>query len=634
MAENGEDKLIAVARHIAKTLGRTDTMTDDILQIFSAFDGRFSRDKLSDKLSDDGDPRSLIDSLHRRISSYLASDRPIWSDAADSSAFLHAIDDLLSAIRDWEPVAADKSVATSLSLADDLLQQSMLRLEDEFRTLIEQCSGADPFRRNQHRNRNRNLSFDYTSSDGEDEGDFAGNNDDDRIPVAQPVSDYEIVIEALPSGTVSDLHEMAKRMVVAGFGKEISHVYSCYRRDFLEESFARLGLLKRSIEEVQKMAWSDLEDEIERWTRGATVALKILFPSERRLCDRIFAGIPPSVADLAFMEVSRGATIQLLTFADAVAIGTRAPERLFRVLDLFETMRDLMPEFESVFSDPYCSLLRTEAATIWKRLGETIRGIFMELENLIRRDPAKAPVPGGGLHPITRYVMNYLRAACGSRQTLEQVLEDSNLHNLSSSNPVVDDGRCSPNSPLSVQLDWIMELLESNLEAKSKTYRDPALSSVFLMNNNRYIVRKVRDSELGQLLGDDWIRKHVAKVRQYHTNYQRGAWGKVLAVLKLDDPLNLKTSKDKIKIFNLYFEEICRAQSTWVVSDEQLRTELRISAGEMLLPAYRNFLGRLQSIPEVGKHSDKYIKFSLEEVESKINELFQGSPGSMGSRKS
>lgn len=36
-----------------------------------------------------------------------------------------------------------------------------------------------------------------------------------------------------------------------------------------------------------------------------------------------------------------------------------------------------------------------------RNLGEAIRGIFMELENLIRRDPAKAAVPGGGLHPIT-----------------------------------------------------------------------------------------------------------------------------------------------------------------------------------------------------------------------------------------
>ncbi|MQL05446.1 exocyst complex component EXO70, partial [Escherichia coli] len=161
--------------------------------------------------------------------------------------------------------------------------------------------------------------------------------------------------------------------------------------------------------------------------------------------------------------------------------------------------------------------LKNEAITIWKRLGEAIRGIFMELENLIRRDPAKAAVPGGGLHPITRYVMNYLRAACRSRLTLEQVFEDYG-HPLKDY-PNLDD-RVASSSSLSVQMDWIMELLESNLEAKSKIYRDSALSYVFLMNNGRYIVQKAKDSELGTLLGDDWIRKHTAKVRQYHVHYQ------------------------------------------------------------------------------------------------------------------
>ncbi|KAF3956363.1 hypothetical protein CMV_018500 [Castanea mollissima] len=100
--------------------------------------------------------------------------------------------------------------------------------------------------------------------------------------------------------------------------------------------------------------------------------------------------------------------------------------------------------------------------------------------------------------------MNYLRAACRSCQTLEQVFDEN----------VVPSKGVSPSSSssLSVQMDWIMELLEGNLEAKSKIYKDPALSSVFMMNNGRYIVQKVKDSELGGLLGEDWIRKHNAKV--------------------------------------------------------------------------------------------------------------------------
>ncbi|KAI3963743.1 hypothetical protein MKW92_008100 [Papaver armeniacum] len=628
MAENGDEKLIAVARHIAKTLGRTETMTDDILQIFSTFDGRFSREKLSSEnnnqrgvgVVEDGDPRAgygvldlTLKTLDRQISQYVSSDQPIWSNLNDSSEFLDAIDELLATIRDWEPISIEnKPIASFLDRADDLLQQAMFRLEDEFRLLIEKSSESFDLNRLNRSDSvgDNNNNF---SSDSEDEDSF----NEDRIPVAQPVSDYDIVIDALPSGVIADLHEIAKRMVLAGFEKECAHVYSSCRRDFLEESISRLGLQRLSIDEVQKMPWSDLEDEIERWMKGANVALKILFPSERRICDRIFFGLS-AAADLSFMEVCRGSTIQLLNFADAVAIGSRSPERLFKVLDVYETLRDLMPEFEAVFNDQYCVVLRNEAATIWKR------------------DPAKAAVPGGGLHPITRYVMNYLRAACGSRSTLEQVFEDNGSDYRTTDG--MNDRPLSSTSSLSVQITWIMELLESNLEAKSKMYKDAALSSVFLMNNGRYIVQKVKDSELASLLGEDWLRKHSGKVRQCHVNYQRSSWSKVLAVLKLDSSsLTPNTAprvlKDKVKIFTQYFDEICRSQSTWVVADEQLRMELRISVAGNLSPAYRNFLGRFHTVPELARNSDKYVRYSVEDIEARVNELFKGNGAAAGGRK-
>ncbi|CAH8386476.1 unnamed protein product [Eruca vesicaria subsp. sativa] len=614
MAENGEEKLLAVARHIAKTLGHNESMADDILQIFSTFDGRFSREKLSEDQPSEEDGSSsgvavldrALNSLDSQISRFIAADQPIWSDPADSAAFLDAIDELVNITREWSHLSSEKPIGLCLSRAEDMTQQAMFRIEEEFRSLMDQGTESFPV----------NHRFDSEEEDEEDEDEEYRNEDDSQIPVAQPLTDYDLIIDALSSATINDLHEITKRMLAAGFGKACSHVYSGSRREFLEESMSRLGLQKLSIEDVHKMQWQELEDEIDRWIKAANVALRILFPSERRLCDRVFFGFS-SAADLSFMEVCRGSTIQLLNFADAIAIGSRSPERLFKVLDVFETMRDLMGEFESVFSDQFCLVLRNEAVTIWKRLGEAVRGIFMELENLIRRDPAKAAVPGGGLHPITRYVMNYLRAACRSRQTLEQVFEESN-------------GVPSKDSTLlTVQMSWIMELLESNLEVKSKVYKDPALSYVFLMNNGRYIVQKVRDGELGVLLGEDWIRKHNAKVKQYHMSYQRSSWSKMIGLLKVDNAaagMNGlgKVMKEKLKEFNMQFEEVCKAHSTWVVFDEQLREELRISLAKLLLPAYGNFIGRFQNLGDIGKNADRYIKFGVEDIEARVNELFKG----------
>ncbi|QCE01016.1 exocyst complex component 7 [Vigna unguiculata] len=632
MSENGEEKLLAVARHIAKTLGHNNTMSDDIFQILSNFDGRFSRENLSEKGAD-ADSRACaaldhsLKSLDHRISHHVSSDRPIWADAAHAAAFLDAVDELVAVVAEWNHLASDKAVAACLVRAEDMLQHAMFRLEDEFRTLMERGGESFGLTRS-YRNGESTENMPFESEEEDEEEDEAKNGgEEEQIPVALPVTDFDIVIDALPAGTINDLHEIAKRMVAGGFGKECSHVYSSCRREFLEESISRLGLQKLSIEDVHKMVWQDLEDEIEKWIKASNVALKILFPSERRLCDRVFFGFA-SAADFSFMEVCRGSAIQLLNFADAVAIGSRSPERLFRILDVFETLRDLIPEFEALFSDQFSVSLRNEVITIWKRLGESIRGIFMELENLIRRDPAKTAVPGGGLHPITRYVMNYLRAACRSRQSLEQVFEDYGLKEY----PKLDD-RVHSSSSLSVQMDWIMELLESNLEAKSKIYKDPALCYVFLMNNGRYIVQKAKDSELGTLLGDDWIRKHAAKVRQFHVHYQRSSWSRVLGSLKQDSTVSLppnalaKSMKEKLKSFNTMFDDICKEQSSWFVFDEQLREEIRISLEKILLPAYGNFVGRFKNVPEIGKHADKYIKYGTEEIQAKLNELFQGSSG-------
>lgn len=56
-----------------------------------------------------------------------------------------------------------------------------------------------------------------------------------------------------------------------------------------------------------------------------------------------------------------------------------------------------------------------------------------------------------------------------------------------------------PNDPegqLAIVTTRIMQALQSNLDGKSKQYKDPALTQLFLMNNIHYIVRSVRRLDL------------------------------------------------------------------------------------------------------------------------------------------
>ncbi|KAM1686299.1 hypothetical protein ACFX2K_034410 [Malus domestica] len=149
----------------------------------------------------------------------------------NSAAFLDLIDSLIASIRDWTPMVDDKSVGVCLARAEDLMQQAMFRLEDEFRSLVEHGGESRKLNRAFRGESNDVLSFDSGDDEEEKEDEeVIGDSEEHQIPNAQPIGDYDIVIDALPSGTINDLHEIAKRMVAAGFGKECSHVYRSCRR--------------------------------------------------------------------------------------------------------------------------------------------------------------------------------------------------------------------------------------------------------------------------------------------------------------------------------------------------------------------------------------------------------------------
>ncbi|VAH81366.1 unnamed protein product [Triticum turgidum subsp. durum] len=643
MAEDGEEKLLATVQHIAKTLGRTGTMTEDILKVFSNYDGRLSLDKLyaaaaaaggggagehSMSMPASSPPPVLpsaaaahsmpapvtslertVRTLDRQISQFVTMERLVWADSADADAFLEAVDDLIGTVQELDAVGTNRGL---LDRADELLSRCMARLEDEFRALIERPDGAAPAAPG---------GFDSEQSDDEDY-DADDGYGDEPIPIAKPVTDFDVVIDALPPGSVSDVHQIARRMVDAGFGRECAEAYAAARRGFIDESVARLGIRSRTSDEVHSLPWEELEFDIARWIPAFKMVFRILIPSERRLSDRVFEGLAP-YGDLAFVAAVRTQALQLISFGDAVAAASRAPERLFRVIDMYEAVRDLLPDLDPVFADPYSAALRAEVSAVCNTLGSSIKGIFMELENLIRRDPARVAVPGGGIHPITRYVMNYLRAACGSRQTLEEVME-GDLGALGVTAIAVDPDR--PTSSLAVHIAWIMDVLHKNLESKSKIYRDPPLASIFLMNNGKYVIHKVNDSELGVLLGDDWMKQMLSRVRRWSMEYQRGAWAKVMSVLQTGGSgfsgLPPKAMLQKLQMFNGYLEEIRAAQSEWVITDDQLRADVKAAIADSVLPAYKGLIARLRSSPDAPQ--DLFIKHTPEDVEACIQHLFEG----------
>ncbi|KAG8088923.1 hypothetical protein GUJ93_ZPchr0011g27237 [Zizania palustris] len=455
-----------------------------------------------------------------------------------------------------------------------------------------------------------------------------------------------------PPETVDRLRGMADAMITAGYVTECTQVFLVARRNALDASLQSLGYEKASIDDVVKMAWEALEPEASTWIKAFRHTINVSLSGEHDLCARVFPGANDGIGRDIFVDLAHCAMLQMLNFTEAVAMTKRAADKLFKVLDMYEVIRDAGPiidafitacadgaaatDSESSNTDALADV-KSELASVRSRLGESAAAIFCDLETSIRADVGKQPVPGGAVHPLTRYMMNYLKYACEYKNTLEQVFRE---HHQTDSD---DDGAAageSSNNPFAAQLMEVMELLHGNLEAKSRLYKDPSLCSIFLMNNGRYMLQKIRGSpEINAVVGEAWSRKRSTDLRQYHKNYQRETWSRVLNLLRDDGVITVKGSvqktvlKERFKQFNAAMDEIQRTQGSWVVSDEQLQSELRVSIAAVVVPAYRSFLGRFALHFSAGRQTEKYIKLSAEDLEAIIDELFDGNAISMPRRR-
>ncbi|RVW32022.1 Exocyst complex component EXO70B1 [Vitis vinifera] len=239
--------------------------------------------------------------------------------------------------------------------------------------------------------------------------------------------------------------------------------------------------------------------------------------------------------------------------------------------------------------------------------------------------------------------MNYLKYACEYKDTLEEVFQQhQKIERTDEAGSDVDERSSQNNSrlpvkqtPFATQLIAVMDLLDSNLDTKSKLYKDMSLRYIFLMNNGRYILQKIKgSSEIHEVMGDTWCRRRSSDLRQYHKNYQRETWSKVLQCLRdeglqVNGKVNKPVLKERFKTFNTLFDEIHKTQSTWVVSDEQLQSELRVSISAVMIPAYRSFLARFSQYLDSGRQTEKYVKYQPDDIETSIDELFDGNPTSM-----
>ncbi|XP_021756169.1 exocyst complex component EXO70A1-like [Chenopodium quinoa] len=606
-----------------ESLSKSQTITDNMVSILGSFDHRLS--SLETAMRPTQIRTHSIRRAHENIDKTLnatelvvaqfdlarkAEAKILRGPHEDLESYLEAIDQLKTVLIFFSSNKSFKSNDDALNRVNNLLSKAISKLEDEFKQIL--MSNSKPVE--------PDCLFDClpsslrpnsTSASGEQSNKSTGN------------AGYKS-LDLIPPRVLPLLRELANQMIQAGYQQQILSIYRETRSSVMEITFRKLGVERLTKEDVQKMQWEALEAKIGNWIHVMRIAVKLLFSGEKKVCDEIFKAIE-SIRILCFAEVTSGCVSSLLSFGDAIARSKRSPEKLFVLLDMYEIMRELQPEIETIFEGKPCIEMRESATSLTKRLAQTAHETFGDFEDAVEKDATKTTVMDGTVHPLTSYVINYVKFLFDYRSTLKQLFQEVSGDNTG--------------AQLAAITTRIMQALQTNLDGKSKQYKDTALTQLFLMNNIHYIVRSVRRSEAKDLLGDDWVQRHRRIVQQHANQYKRISWSKILQFLSVQPAgsasgggstpdatptLSRSMVKERFKNFNIQFEELHQRQSQWTVPDSELRESLRLAIAEVLLPAYRNFFKRYGPMIESGKNPQKYIRFSAEDLDRMLNEFFEG----------
>ncbi|XP_022947018.1 exocyst complex component EXO70H1-like [Cucurbita moschata] len=544
-------------------------------------------------------------------------------DREEARQFIKAVKNLHAAMH---CLASRHSSSERLVRAHDLMRVGMERLQKEFYRIL------SVNREYLYPDSVSSVQSPMTVSARSSVSDFEVELEDEFRFANESITE----VERVSMSAMADLKAIADCMISTGYGKECVKIYKTVRKSIIDEGLYNLGIEKLSLSKVQKMDWEVLEIKIKIWLRGVKTAVKSLFEGERILCDHVFSASVP-IRESCFAQISKDGAMILFEFPELAAKYKKTPEKIFITLDLYEAIADLWPEINYIFSSTATSMVQSQAVNSLIKLGQNIGTLIADFEMAIQKESSKTPVPKGGVHPLTRYVMNYISFLSDYSGILNDIVADSPLPTQLSmpesyyGTPKQDD------NPITLHFAWLILVLLCKLDGKAEHYNDVALSYLFLANNLRYIVDKVRNSNLRFLLGDEWIERHESKIKLYSSKYMRIGWSGVFSSLPTDvvAEISPEDARESFRNFNRAFEETYRKQTSWIVPNQKLRDELKISLAKELGALYGEFYARNRGRARRVSGSDPVVRLSPDDLGNYLSDLFYGSGSeSVGSASS
>ncbi|KAL1191582.1 Exocyst complex component EXO70H1 [Cardamine amara subsp. amara] len=539
----------------------------------------------------------------------------------EAKEFIRCVRDLRRAMHF---LVSQHSQSAKLVLAQNLMQMGMSRLEKEFfQILSSNRDQLDP----------ESVSGQSSISSNSEFEDVLQSDDDDDDDELKKAGESITQVEKASALVMSDLKVIAETMISCGYGKECIKTYKLFRKSIVDEGLHLLGIEKCKSSRFSRMDWGVLEPMIKNWIKAAKIGVTTLFRGEKLLCDHVFSA-SSTIRESCFYEIANEAGINLFSLPELVANKEKksSPERIFRLMDLYTAISDLWPEIELIFHFDSVAAVKTLALSSMKKLKVSIQTCLTEFESTIQKDSSKALTAGGGIHKLTRSTMSFISSLSEYSHVLSKILAE---HPLKRNTRLLESYFTAPileeehnNHSISVYLAWLILVFLCKLDIKAESYKDVSLSYLFLVNNIQFVIDTVRSTHLRNLLGDDWLTKHEAKLRSYAANYEIAAWANVYLSLpeKTSTTLSPEEAKTHFKKFHMAFEEAYMKQSSCAIPDAKLRKELKVSIAKKLVPEYREFYSKYLPTLSKDRNIEILVRFKPDNLENYLSDLFHGTP--------
>ncbi|XVE95038.1 hypothetical protein REPUB_Repub02eG0061800 [Reevesia pubescens] len=380
-------------------------------------------------------------------------------------------------------------------------------------------------------------------------------------------------------------------------------------------------------EEIDEMEWESLETAISFWIQHFELAVKTVFVSEKKLCKQVLGGLPEVLVWLeCFVKIADKIMAVFFRFGEGVARSNREPQKLFKLLEMFDSLEKLKVEFSEIFEGESGADICIRFRELEKLLVHASSKVFWEFGLQIEGTSDGFPPPQDGSVPkLVRYAINYLKHLTTETYSepmakvfrTEQVWKAEILSKPETHENLLKDA-----------ISNIMEALQRNIESKSSRYKDKILPHIFVMNTYWYIYMRSRNTELGKLLGEQHMKKKYKTVAEESAYmYQRQAWGPLVRLLEKEDVKEQDIDNSgtgafvraKMEAFFNCFDEISqRHRGGYSIPDADLRAQIREATVKLLIPVYSEFLK---------KHSTWFpVKsyFTPESLQGLLGQVFKG----------